>query len=231
MQVSPKYGTIKAPWWDDKPVAIIGGGPSLKDFDFERLRDRFYVLAVKASMFDIPWADAGFGLDMPRYKEWRDRLPNLQMRVYWAVPDDQYDDDGVGKPPGKNVTYLHRLEGANMNTDPSYIYGGGTSGFGALQVALHKKARRIVLFGYDYVGKYHDQQQDGFRHNDQHYARRRAQNFANWSAWAEAFVCFIPYINETGIKVFNACPWSQLRCFQKCTIEDGVNMGAEKVGV
>ena len=54
------YGKIGKPFWDDKPVAVVAGGPSLVDFDFEQLRGA-HVLAVKGSMFDIPWADAGFG--------------------------------------------------------------------------------------------------------------------------------------------------------------------------
>ena len=41
------------------------GGPSLIDFDFEQLRGAT-ILAVKGSIFNIPWADAGFGMDMVR---------------------------------------------------------------------------------------------------------------------------------------------------------------------
>ena len=143
------YGKISKPYWDDKPVAIVGGGPSLVGFDFERLRGA-HVLAVKGSIFDIPWADAGFGLDMPRYHEWRDKLANVQSRVYWAVPEDQLQKTGA--PPSKNVTFLKRLPGENLSDDPSEIYGGGTSGFGAVQICLHKHAKTIVLFGYDYDG-------------------------------------------------------------------------------
>ena len=40
------YGKIKQPFWDDKPVAVVGGGPSLSDFDFEQLRGA-HVLAIK----------------------------------------------------------------------------------------------------------------------------------------------------------------------------------------
>ena len=213
------YGKISKPFWDDKPVAIVGGGPSLTGFDFERLRGA-HVLAVKGSIFDIPWADAGFGLDMPRYKEWRDKLANVQSRVYWAVPEDQLEK--TGPPPSKNITFLRRLEGNNMSSDPGEIYGGGTSGFGALQIALHKKAKSIVLFGYDYDGAYDSQ--TGFRHNDQHYEKRRAQNFENWQAWARHFEVYVPYLNQQGIKVINACPASAISCFQKSTLEDGVSM-------
>ena len=213
------YGKINKPYWDDKPVAVVGGGPSLIGFDFERLRGA-HVLATKGSIFDIPWSDAGFGLDMPRYKEWRDRLANVPTRVYWAVPEDQLEK--TGPPPSKNVTFLKRLPGENLSDDPSEIYGGGTSGFGAVQICIHKRAKRIVLFGYDYDGNY--DAEAGFRHNDHHYERRRAQNQANWEAWATHFEVYIPFLNKHGIHIVNACPKSAIRCFQKVTLEDGVAM-------
>jgi hypothetical protein len=213
------YGKIRQPYWDDRPVAVIGGGPSLMNFDFEQLRGA-HVLAVKGSIFDIPWADAGFGLDMPRFLEWREKLANVQSRVYWAVPEDQLER--TGPPPSKNVTFLKRLDGQNLSDDPSEIYGGGTSGFGAIQICLHKRAKCIVLLGYDYDGAY--DAAFGFRHNDQHYEKRRAQNYYNWVAWATHFEVYVPYLTANGITVINACPKSAIQCFHKMTLEDGVAM-------
>ena len=200
-------------------MAVIGGGPSLREFDFEKLRGA-YVLAVKGSIFDIPWADAGFGLDMPRYKEWRDRLSDLPARVYWAVPEDQLEK--TGPPPSKNITFLKRLAGERLSDDPSEIYGGGTSGFGALQICIHKRAKKIVLFGFDYDGNYGPHQ--AFRHNDQHYLKRREQNERNWQVWATHFDVYVPYLREHGITVVNACPKSAIKSFQKVQLADGVDL-------
>jgi len=213
------YGKIGKPFWDDRPVAIVGGGPSMLGFDFEKLRGA-HVLAVKGTIFDIPWADAGFGLDMPRYNEWRDKLAGVQTRVYWAVPEDQLEK--TGPPPSKNITFLRRLDGENLSDDPSEVYGGGTSGFGAMQICIHKRAKVIGLFGFDYDGAY--DALHGFRHNEQHYTKRRAQNFANWEAWARHFEVYVPYLSAHNIHIFNACPSSAITCFQKVTLEDGVSM-------
>jgi len=211
------YGKIGKPFWNGRPVAIVAGGPSLVGFDLERLRGA-HVLAVKGSIFDIPWADAGFGLDMPRYAEWRDKLANVPTRVYWAVPRDQLAK--TGPPPSKNITFVERLDGENISSDPSKIYGGGTSGFGAMQICFHKHAKSIVLFGFDCDGAY--KADSGFRHNDQHYQKRRAQNEANWEIWARHFEVYVPFLNEHGITVLNACPSSRITCFQKVTLDDGV---------
>jgi hypothetical protein len=201
------YGKITKPFWDDRPVAIVGGGPSLVGFDFERLRGA-HVLAVKGAIFNIPWADAGFGLDAPRYAEWRDRLGEVQSRVYWAMPEEQK----VGPAPSKNVTLLKRRNGQELSDDPSEIYGGGTSGFGAMQICIHKKAKQIILFGFDY---------DGEVEKDQ---KRREQSLINWRKWARHFEVYVPYLTQRGIRVVNACPTSTIACFQKTTLDDGVTI-------
>ena len=184
------YGKINKPFWDDKPVAVIGGGSSLIDFDYEKLRGA-HVLAVKGAIFDIPWADAGFGLDYCR-----DKIANVQSRVYWAVREDQPDPS-----PSKNITLLKRLDGQQLSDDPGVIYGGGTSGFGAIQICIHKRAKQIVLFGFDY---------DGHSPSDK------------WANWAEHFSVYVPYFSQHGIQIVNACPASAIRCFQKVALRDGV---------
>ena len=189
------------------------------DLIFEQLRGA-HVLAIKGTMFDIRWADAGFGLDMPRYTEWRDRIASLPGRIYWAVPEEWLPR--TGPPPSKNVTFLKRLAGEQLSEDPGEIYGGGTSGFGALQICIHKRAKKIVLFGFDYDGAY--DAHVGFRHNDAHYNKKRDQLEANWERWATHFDIYPSYFNKHGISVANACPKSAIRCFQKVTLEDGVAM-------
>lgn len=215
------YGKVGPPFWDDRPVAIVGGGTSLTGFDFEELRGA-HVLAVKGSIFDIPWADAGFGLDMPRYMDWRDKLANVQSRVYWAVPVDQIDK--TGPPPSDNVTFLRRLSGEGISDDNGEIYGGGTSGFGAVQVALHKRAKEIVLFGFDYIpdtAVAHTVNGVPFRHNDRNYTRKMHQSAANWLEWSKHFAIYLPYLEAHKVRVFNACPNSYIEAFPKMSLEDG----------
>jgi hypothetical protein len=184
------YGRINKPFWDDRPVAVIGGGPSLQDFNYEALRGA-HVLAVKGLIFDIPWADAGFGLD---YNGCKDKLARVQSRVYLAVREDEL----AATTPSKNITFLKRLDGQGLSDDPSVIYGGSSSDFGALQVCIHKRAKQIVLFGFD-----HD---------------------AHWSASAEHFRVYVPYLTANGINIVNACPRSTITCFQKVALQDGVSI-------
>jgi hypothetical protein len=206
------YGKITKPFWDDRPVAVVNGGPSLLDFDYEQLRGA-HVLAVKGAIFNIPWADAGFGIDVSKYVAWRSRLTEVQCRVYWALTEDQF---GATAPhPVKNITLLKLRDGHQVSDDPDVIYGGGTSGFGALQVCIHKRAKQIVLFGFDYDGEYSATAGD---------PRRRDQVVAKWATWAEHFSVYTPYFSAHGISVVNACPTSAIRCFQKVTLQDAVEL-------
>lgn len=176
------YGKINKPFWDDKPVAVIGGGPSLHDFDYERLRGA-HVLAVKDLIFDIPWADAGFGVG-----EWHNKL-DVQGRVYWAVPEEI-------EPPAKNITILKQMPGQQVSDDPGVVYGS-SSEFGAMQICIHKRAKQIVLFGFDHEGPI-------------------------WQKAAEHFSVYVPHLTQHGISVVNACPSSAIRCFQKVALQDAV---------
>lgn len=214
------YGKIGKPYWDDRPVAVIGGGPSLLDFDFERLRGA-HVIAIKRKIFDIPWADAGFGMDMARFMEWRHRLASVQSRIYWAITEDQ-----VESPPAKNITFLKRLDGQDVSENPGEIYCGRISSFGALQVCIHKRAREIVLFGFDYDGTY----DAGWPHfNEPFNDKRRAQGAKHWAEWAEHFSVYVPHLRSRNISVLNACPASTIRCFQKVSLQDGVAMLRQRI--
>ena len=43
-------------YWAGQACYIVGGGPSLRDFDFSLLRDR-RTIVINAAIFDVPWAD------------------------------------------------------------------------------------------------------------------------------------------------------------------------------
>lgn len=212
------WGSVTAPYWDDKPVLIVGGGASLAGFDLERLRGLGHVLAVKGSMFDIPWATAGFGLDLPRYLEWAHKLGDLPYPVYWAFPDDNPPHPKVANAHiPDNVVPLRRVRGDKLADTPEYVYNGGTSGFGALNLAVLKRARQICLFGFDFkqtTGEWH--------YNRKHYGANRVQNPIRWREWSKRFALVAEELRYMGIDVLNASPDSALPGFYRATLDDAV---------
>lgn len=207
-----QYGEVTGPLWSDKPVAIVANGPSLKGFDYERLRGLCYILAVKGAIFDIPFADAGYGVDAPRYLEWTNKLADVKFPVYWGA-------SGVHKlEKFPHVTFLKRSDGDPPSTRPGWITSGGTSGWSAINLALFKHPRQIVLFGFDYCGGPGDE----WHCNEQHYMRKRNQNNSKWSNWSKRFEFLLPELNRQKIEVLNASPVSTIPFFKKVTIDEAV---------
>jgi hypothetical protein len=201
--------------WGRRPVAIVGGGPSLNGFDFERLRDRFTVLAVNASMFDLPWADAGFSIDRRAARIWWPRLRALAMPVYLAMPDPYLVNfDG---PPAPSMRFVRRVPGTALTSWGWQISAGGTSGFGALHLAFLKGAKRITLFGFDYgtAGP-------AWHHNEQHYAFPHRQCRADWTQWAKNFERAAYVLTAHGVSVINASPGSAIEAFPRVSLEEAL---------
>lgn len=207
------YSSIGVPWWDDKPVAIVGNGPSLKGFDYERLRG-MHVLAVKGAIFNIPWADLGFGLDIPRYLEWQGMLNTVRaMPVYWATPKIKFLGPGPHPPC---VRFLRRIDLSDLSDDPTAICSGGSSGFGAFNVAWLKRARRIVLLGFEYNA-------DQAGHADTRaYIMGRTQDEDRWKQWAKNFNRIKRRTDQAGVTVINAALSSRISCFPKMDIDSAL---------
>lgn len=210
------FGTAGARDWSDRPVAIVGGGPSLQGFDFGRLRSRFTVVAVNASMFDLPFADAGFSIDIRAARNWWPKIRNEVRFPFYLAIDNPVLDHFSGPPPS-SVVFLRRVQGTALSTNPVLISAGGTSGFGALHLSFLKGAKRITLFGFDYqpsaVGEWH--------HNEQHYFPHR-QRLWDWQKWARNFDAAASVLRQAGVEVVNASPGSAITAFRRVSIEEAL---------
>jgi hypothetical protein len=199
--------------WGQKPVAIVGGGPSLRGFDFNRLRDRFTVLAINGSMFDIPFADAGFSLDLKAIRLWWPRLVGLGYEQFYAV--DRRWISGINSKPTPKMRFLLRRQGPDLSTADGIITAGGTSGFGALNLAFLRGAKKIVLLGFDYGGA-----GGVWHHNEHHYTFQQQQDRDNWAKWATNFNRPAQFLRKTGVEVINASPDSAITAFPRSTIDE-----------
>jgi hypothetical protein len=211
-----RFSRVVEPYWDEKPVAIVGGGPSLRGFDFERLRGRFHVLAVNASVFDIPFADAGFTIDQLAMRHWWTRYrTEVSCPLHFAIPVPWVKS--VDAAPAKNMLFHQRVHTAKLQKFHSQIASGGTSGFGALNLAWLKRAKRIILFGFDYGS-------DGktWHHNPDHYAFHYDQVDEKWRAWARNFDRAEKRLTAEGVQVVNASPRSRITAFPRATIEEAL---------
>lgn len=123
--------------WSGMTVVCIASGPSLTKTDVERVRkwrlssDDRRVIVTNNGYQLAPWADVLYGMDS---KWWRVMEPDFA---------------------GEKLTAVDNAPGAKRSSSPK----GGNSGAGAMLLAAHRGANKVILLGYDCkVGK------DGMRH-------------------------------------------------------------------
>ena len=136
------FGEIGPPYWDDQPLYIVGGGPSLAGHDLSGLPGR--VLAVNRAAFVVP-CDAMVTLDQTFVNRYRDdivRHVSEGKEAFIALaPNDAHQ-----VIPG--ATYLVRARAPGLPRTPDRTHGVN-SGYAALCVALHKRAKEVALLGFD----------------------------------------------------------------------------------
>lgn len=197
--------------WPDRPVFIVGGGPSLIGYDLSRLHERGYVLGVNKAAEKIP-VHATFSLDRTfvercegRYLEWARHHP-----VFLAV-DDTWP---IVRHP--EIVYLEKRTGTGLSLDPNVIHHGCNSGHGALDLAISRLgARDVYLLGFDMRKTEPDK--PAHWHGSYEWHNRRAEIY--FERWALRFFAIAAMLPE-GVRVTNANPESAIRCFPFTSYEE-----------
>ena len=207
------FGRVGPPFWDDAPVFLVGGGPSLCGFDFHRLFG--YVVGVNVAMFDLPECCAGVSMDYNFVRDNHARLSAFAQRAeLFLVIGDRFHET---LPVVERAIYLREMQGPGLSVHPTCVVRGGSSGHTALGIAVLKLARSVVLLGYDYgragTGRHH--------YHDAYPAFHRADE-QSWPTWAKHYDGAALSAKNNGIAVINASPQSRIEAFPKMTIEEGL---------
>ncbi len=203
MATKTNFGSVFGTPWAD--AYIVGGGPSLRGFDFGRLCGRT-VIAVNDAALHVPFATALFSLDATWIRNRRELITSFAGEKYLAVAEDF---DFSTAPP---ACYLLRSRhGKGLSDNPQVIHmGGGNSGFGALNLAYLRGAERIVLLGYDLC------------HSGTHwhagYVWQATPNDHMYQKWAGNFSSTVRQLAMSGTAVWNACSSSQITAFPHCDL-------------
>jgi len=208
--------------WRDSRCFLIGGGFSLKDFDFNLIKNELTIGVNKS--FTKFSTTINYAMD-PRFYD---------MVTYASKQDSKYGDlhkrwleyKGVKvflKASRKftldsSVYYVNALDKKAVSFDLSKgIYSGSNSGFGALMLACCLGCKKIGLLGFDMKvdekrNKTHFH--EGYLHQDIKNMQRKLDSFA------KCFNEFAPSFKKIGIDIFNLCEDSKLSCFPKITIDE-----------
>jgi len=195
-EMQNSYGTVSSPFWETD-VYIVGGGPSALKLDLSFLRGK-KVLAINDSaqrVLALPVAAdlAVVSLDNNWVRRNREFLNTFQGEKFVALPLETWPDcKGI---PG--VTYLKWGYEEGLSAVPSILNTGGNSGYGAINLAYLKRARRILLLGFD---------------------MNPVENVL-YPQWIEQFRSAVPNLQRTRTEVLNLNVDSSIDAFQKVDIE------------
>lgn len=194
---------VPANEWIDQPVFILGGGPSLKGFDANRLRGRGKVIAVNNAGFLAPWSDVLFWADS-RWLDWN------KHRLHEHVGKYKITRKRCNIPDVKFVRFL--MPSGRIAPDQSSV-GGWCGGSSAIDLARLFGARVVFLLGFDMrPGNWHDEHLLPSLPN-----QHREKFIPTLEAMAPQWL-------RCGMKIFNCNERSALRCFPFISIEEVLSM-------
>lgn len=198
-----KVGSIP-PKFKDQTIYLVGGGPSLKGFDFNKLKGK-KVIAINKAFVHIPFADVMYWTDNRFYNWFKAKIHEFKGMKVTNKP----------KPVADDIINLRDSGRTGLDLDKSSLRHGNNSGYAAINLAVHLGAKKIVLLGYDM----------GLQGNKSHWHDGYATP-ANRKVYQNSmmphFNTLVEPLRNLGIEIWNANPTSNLKCFPKCSLEDGL---------
>lgn len=221
-------------WWEEDPVVILAGGPSLKTQDLSKVwSDAIHIITINDSWrllpypnpFTIQITDCGPGLipyfcdakwwqmEMSKNSRSLDNNVSFHDMIYkgfWVTSSQEFNDH-------PQVRTLKLTGEQGLELDPTGLRHGSNSGYQAINLAVNLGAKKIILLGYDMQivnGKSH-------WHNE---PRQPNVDFKLTLAKSMLphFESLIEPLNTLGVEVFNATPNSALKCFPEITLEEAL---------
>jgi hypothetical protein len=192
--------------WRGRRCFILGGGPSLADFDFDRLRGELVIGINRAfEKFD---PEIIFSIDSRLYT-W------LQKGMLGPGPTQKFKDstalkvwpEEIGFVFGREVQTVPRIIGRGLGKSiREGIFTGSNSGFAALNLAICLEANPIYLLGFDLhtVGQWQKWFHEGYP------SKQRDHIYNDFRADFEAMALAI---KAKGVRVVNLNRGSSLKCF------------------
>lgn len=203
--------------WKNKECFIVGGGPSLRGFDWSKLKGRRTIGINRA--FEMFEPTIIFSMDT-RYLQWimsdkygadaRRKFELSKAYKCWLLTYKAILPDNIFIiRVHKNYETGYKAFTSSMKQGLGH---GHNSGYGALNLACCLRANPIYLLGFDM------KHQGSITHWHKGHPRPQPdfviKNFISYfqhSAWK---------IKHMGIRVINLCPGSALNCFPKLRIEE-----------
>lgn len=200
----PVTDVLRTNEWLGKRCFVIGGGPSLRGFDWSLLRDELVIGANRA--FETGVCDIVVAMDR-RWWQWYKDDPQLVAHPLKVVPSSNPQWRW-----GFDVYWLKTKSMFYWGQDIAVGVGSGPdTGFCALNLADVLGASPIYMLGYDMKGGA-DGKQDWW-----HDGYKRRQKNHVYSRYAKMYATAAACHRIRG-EIINLSPDSALECFPKAPI-------------
>ena len=183
-----------------KTIYIAGGGSSLKDFNWDLLKDKD-VIAVNRAYEKVPDAKWIYFSDL-RFWQWNKKH---------LINHNGKKITGNYRIVHPCVTMLKFTGSEGLETKATGLRTGNNSGFAAINLAYHLGAELIVLLGFDMDAP------KGNCHWHNGYPTKNRNNFKDMLKYFETIA---KPLEDLGVEVLNASPDSKINCFNKITLKD-----------
>ncbi len=204
--IKVKYSTVPK-LFKDETIYIIGGGPSLNNFDFRTLTGKKTIAINKAVIYH-PTADILYWTDGRFYTWFKNEVDNYKGLKFALKPGSLYTND---------IKILRKGKPHGLEEDPQTLSHGFNSGYAAINLAYHLGAKRIILLGFDMTN---DGNQTHFHDG---YPTRAAGNRIYEDKFLPGFKQLSSEIKNKGIGVYNASPHSRLKDFPIITLNQALS--------
>lgn len=203
--------------WLGKPVSILGGGPSLKGFDFSRIPKHHKIIAVNAAFLHAPQADICFTEDVRFIERFGAVLEEWDGLAVWHCLLGIKAERGLKACPSVQIIQEKR-DDKFWAKDLSALSFSSNSVVGAINLAEILGASVIYLLGVDcrtegpMVKHFHEDYNQAWDVG--------AMQVLNWKSDFENWVypnCKVPIVN-----VINPDYESAVQCWMKVKLEDYV---------
>ena len=219
-QTSGRVRTLPPPEsWAGKPAYIVGGGPSLKTFDWNTLKDRPHVCVLNMAYVEVPTAELWFTEDLrgieriyavPELKEQWERFQGL--KVFHSL-SPRFGE--IAKELDPSITLVHRRRDDKFwskDWDKDGLALSSNSMVGLLNIVDILGAEPIYILGLDCnptggkLRHYHEGRYPDVRDwvtGDQQYVSFKS-DFEHWVA---------PHLRHR--EIINLNPTSAVDCWPK----------------
>jgi hypothetical protein len=198
-------GSIE-PIFKGETIYLIGGGPSLKGFDFNKLKGK-KTIAINKAFLHVPFADVLYWTDTRVYQWYSKQIDAFSGLKVTNKPN----------PIKSDIINLLNTGKTGLETKNNGLRHGNNSGYAAINLAYHLGASKIILLGYDMGNvKNRTHWHDGYnipKSKDNLYQTSMLPNFDT----------LVEPLKKKNVEILNANLNSNITCFKKIDLKSSLN--------